>query len=331
MPTTLDQGVDDTSSMSVDDAANALLSRWTDAPKPSIDEEGATPIRRSETEREPDEDENSSEDEDLDLEDESTQEEQTNEPDAAVEASDDALVKLTVDGEEIKIPVKDLKRLYGQEASLTRKSQEVAERRKFADEEATRYVVATQRLIDKAKERFSPYAQVDWAIAAKTLGDAEYVALRQEAQAAFTEMRFFENELQGVVAETNAAREAAAMEEAKAALDVLQRDIPNFNADTYRDMAQFATSVGIPEQTFVQLTDPAALKIVHMAMSYQRAKERAASKRKAAPTSKRTMTTNRRTDTRANLAGDALKRLKQTGSRDDAVSALLERWNTADD
>lgn len=328
MTTTL-TGVDSNDGgLSRDDAAEALLSRWTDAEQPSRDDEGAKPIRRSETERNADEDENQSEsDEDLDFGDDEDQQQDDTKADAP-EASDEALVKLTVDGEEIKIPVKDLKRLYGQEASLTRKSQEVAERRKFAEDEGARYVVATQRLLDKAKARFQPYAQVDWAIAAKTLENDEYVALRQEAQAAHTDLSFLNNELETVFAETQKAREAAAKEDAKAALEVLQRDIPDFNADVYQDMAKFAATKGIPQEAFTQLTDPAALTIVHMAMSYERAKERAASKRKAAPTSKRTMTTNRRTDVRAgNREGDAMKRLRQTGSRDSAVAALMERWS----
>jgi hypothetical protein len=188
--------------------------------------------------------------------------------------------------------------------------------------------VATQRLLDKAQERFKPYAQVDWAIAAKTLENDEYVALRQEAQAAYTDVQFLSHDLDTVFAETQAQREAQAAEEAKAALEVLQRDIPNFNADTYRDMATFAASKGIPQEAFAQLTDPAALTIIHMAMSYARAKERAASKRKTAPTSKRTMTTTRRTDTRAgNKEGEAMKALRKSGSRDSAVAAFMERWS----
>lgn len=329
MPTT-PEGVENEGALSRDEAANALLSRWTDADPAIRNDEGAKPIRRSETERHPaDADENQSDDEELDFGDEDeTVEKDQDEGDAPVEASDDALVKLTVDGEEVKIPVKDLKRLYGQEASLTRKSQEVAENRRRAEEDGARFMVATNRLLDKAKERFQPYAQVDWAIAAKTLDNDEYVALRQEATAAYTDLQFLNNELDGVFSEVTASREAAALEEAKAALEILQRDIPKFDANVYQDMTKFAAANGIPPEAFGQLTDPAALKMVHMAMSYERAKERAASKRTAAPTSKRTMKTTRRSDASAgNREGEAMKRLKQTGSRDAAVAALMERWS----
>jgi hypothetical protein len=309
-----------------DDAANALLSRWTDADPAIRDDEGAKPIRRSETERTPDA-ENESEDDDLDLDEEDHENDNDNEGDDPVEVADEALVKITVDGEDVTIPVKDLKRLYGQEASLTRKSQEVAENRRRVEENGARYVVATERLLNKAKERFEPYAQVDWAIAAKTLSNEDYVSLRQEATAAFTDLKFLNTELDTVFSEVTANRDAAALEDAKSALEVLQRDIPKFDLSVYQDMTKFAAAKGIPEQQFSQLTDPSALKMVHMAMSYERAKERAASKRSAAPTSKRTMKTTRRTDSRAgNREGDAMQRFKKSGSRDAAVAALMERW-----
>lgn len=321
--TTTPMGVESDGSLSRDEAANALLSRWTDA-DPAIQDrdEGAKPIRRSETERAPDKDENQSDDEELDFGDE----------DAPVEASPDALVTLTVDGEEIKIPVKDLTRLYGQEASLTRKSQEVAERRKFAEDEGARYVVATQRLLTKAQERFQPYAQVDWAIAAKTLDNDEYIALRTEAQAAHADLQFLNSELDGVFTETKRTRETQNLEDAKAALEVLQRDIPNFTAEVYQDMTAYAVTQGLPEDAVHQLTDPTALKLIHKAMAYDRAKERAASKRKAAPTSKRTMTTTRRSEQReGNRDGAAMTALRKTGSRDDAVAAMMERWSDTGD
>src|SRR5574337_877989 len=49
---------------------------------------------------------------------------------AKKDAGDDVIVKIKVGDKEHEVPVKDLKRLYGQEASLTRKSQEVAAQRK---------------------------------------------------------------------------------------------------------------------------------------------------------------------------------------------------------
>jgi hypothetical protein len=332
--TTTREGVDTDADLSTDEAANALLSRWTDAEQPSRDDEGAKPPRRDETTRKRDEDENQSEsDEDLDFGDEDQQDDDDNdEGDAPVEASDDAVVKLTVDGEDIQIPVKDLKRLYGQEASLTRKSQEVAQKRQLAEDEGARYVVATQRLLDRANERFKPYSTIDWTIAAKTLDTEEYTALRNEATAAFGDVRFLNEELGQVFNEQKDARTKQLAEEAKAAVEVLQRDIPDFNADTYQAIANHAISLGLPQEAVYQLTDPIALKIIYESMTYRRAKERAATKRKTQPTSKRTMQSNRRPSGRVgDKAGEELKKLRQTGSRDDAVKAFMAGWETDGD
>jgi hypothetical protein len=68
-------------------------------------------------------------------------------------ADDGAYVKLKVDGEEKEVPVKDLTRLYGQEAALTRKSQEVAEQRKQAEAESQKHVSALQVLLTRAQEK----------------------------------------------------------------------------------------------------------------------------------------------------------------------------------
>jgi hypothetical protein len=333
MTTTPDfEGVEPEGSLSRDEAANALLSRWTDADQPSRDEEGAKPIRRSETERTPDED-NPSEDDDLDLGDDEEQDDTDDKADVPVEATDDAVVKLTVDGEEISVAVKDLKRLYGQEASLTRKSQEVAEKRQFAEAEGARFVVATQHMLERANKRFEPYANIDWGIAAKTLENDEYVALRQEATAAYQDVRFLNEELENVFKQTEEARQATAAKEAEAAIEVLSKDIPGFDAEVYTSMVSYAVAQGIPEEAAHQLTDPTALKLIHKAMAYDRAKERAATKRKAAPTSKRTMTsTSRNPQGRVgSKANDALQKLAKTGSRDDAVAALMERWSSNSD
>src|SRR5262245_54818629 len=59
-------------------------------------------------------------------------------------------VKITVDDEEHEVPVKDLKRLFGQEKSLTQKSQQVAERRKQVDADGARYLAQTQVLLERA-------------------------------------------------------------------------------------------------------------------------------------------------------------------------------------
>lgn len=328
------EGVETESALSVDDAAAALLKQTTDARQLSENDEGAKPPQRSETERNTAEDTHESDDDDLILEDEEDDgNEGDDEGDGPVEAPENAIVKLKVDGEEIAVPVKNLARLYGQEASLTRKSQEVAQQRKQVDTELERYTVATGRLLEKATERFKPYADIDWALAAKTLDNEEYAALRSEAKAAFVDVQFLNQELGSVAEQAKKDREAQLEQDATKAIEVLTGDngIPNFNDEIYKQMGDHFVSRGGSLEQYAQVVDPVALIILHDAMKYHQAKERAATKRKAAPTSKRTMKSSKRSNnaTVGNKAGDALDKLRTSGGRDDAVAVLLERAREA--
>ena len=125
---------------SVDQTAEAILASWEDADESQPSEEGeleATEDSTSEEETEVDETEEE-EDEETKEEDETeedpddsqdTEEDAESEPEE-IDLSDDTLVELQVDGETKQASLKDLKRLYGQEASLTRKSQETASQKK---------------------------------------------------------------------------------------------------------------------------------------------------------------------------------------------------------
>lgn len=346
--TTLNTGVNE--SLSTDEATEALLGRWTDAEKPSVKDKGAASdegdeITPDETEDEYESDESAEtgEDEDVDTDQDEADADADDEQDAnegedeeAPEAaSDDAVVSIMVNGESQTVTVKDLKRLYGQEAALTRKSQEVAEAKRKIEQDGARYMVASQKLLERAQERFAPYAKIDWMVAQKRLSDDEFSALRQEALAAHQEVQFLENEAEGVLAEVQQAQTAANAEAARETVRVLERDIPGWNREVYDNVRQFAVDSGMDANTVNQIIDPTAIKIMHMAMKYSRMKTAAAPKKKAvAAAPKRAMKPSGKT---AALIGSkkteaaSLARLKQSGSKDDAVNALMERWSSSDD
>src|SRR3546814_256559 len=68
---------------------------------------------------------------------------------------DDAVVKVVVDGEETEVTVGSLKRLAGQEAALTRKSQEV-------EVVGGRAALMIQGAIEVVLEELAPYKDIDW-------------------------------------------------------------------------------------------------------------------------------------------------------------------------
>ena len=174
----------------IDSASEALLARWEDAEKPSEQEtDVATEPADEETEQldqEAEEDEADLEDEEADEDPEEEEEAEETEEDEEEEITldDDTLVEIMVDGEAQQASIAQLKRLYGQEASLTRKSQDVAKQRKQAEEAIGKTNVVLQRMLEKAEERYKPYSEVDMLVASKSMTTEDFAQLRKEAQTA---------------------------------------------------------------------------------------------------------------------------------------------------
>lgn len=335
---TTHSGVND--SLSIDEATTALLGRWEDAEKPSDTDEGEPSkdaddgdedvtdldlVGEIESEDETDEGEDASdEDQSTDAEDEDAE---------ALEATDDHKVSVTVDGETKTVTVKELKRLFGQEASLTRKSQEVASTRKAVDAEGERYMLASQALISRAEERFRPFEKIDWMVAQQKLSTDEFVALREEAKEAHQELTFLRAETDDVLTNLRQERQTALAEAAKETIAVLERDIPGWNKEVYDNVRSFATKTGMDAEVVSQIVDPAALKMMHMAMRYAALKEKAATKKptKATTAPKRVVKPSGRSPSatlgKVDKGADALARLSKSGSRDDAAAAFLARWS----
>jgi hypothetical protein len=330
--TTPTEGVNEPAS--INDAAELFLSRWADAEEPSDTDKGVTPDPEEDDATVQDEGDDTS-DEDLDLEEDDSDTDQSDENSDAEgeEATDDHKVKLTVDGEEKTVTVKELKRLYGQEASLTRKSQEVAEARKAAAADAERYMLASQKLIEKAQARFQPFEKIDWMVAQQKLTPDEFAALRSEALEAHQDLQFLQNETGELLTNLAKEREAQYLEKAKEAVKVLERDIPNWSKETYEQVCTYATENGFKEAADV--VDPAVIKFIHKAMRFDALKAKAAQKKTQAKTApKRVVKPANSNSTKLGQnekPNDALKKLAQTGSRDDAAAAFLERWTDSSD
>lgn len=191
MSNVLDQTSDTKQALQNEDVPDAILARWEDADEnqPSEDGEGTADQQVEEIEEttdevdltEADEADQDEEDEETELEEDETetedQEEEDDEDDEDTVqlAQDDDIVEITVNGEVVQHSVAQLKRLAGQEASLTRKSQETASKRKEAEDAISKNHAVFQTLLAKAEERHKPYANVDMLLASKTM-DAEDLA-----------------------------------------------------------------------------------------------------------------------------------------------------------
>ena len=325
--------------LTIEDATDALLAKWSedpDAKKPSeeVQPDDDDTEEDSSTEDATDEDAEGLSEDDAEEDEQESEEEETEDSDKPRRSlDDDAVVKIKVDGEEIEAKVKDLKRLYGQEAALTKKSQAVSTKLKEVEETGATYVAALGSLLERAKERAEPYARIDWLVASKNLTDEELVALRSEAQKAYDDVNFFNQELGAFMNQAQTYRQNMLMEQAKQTVEVLKKDIPGWNTKVYDDIRNFAIENGMDRNVINNLVDPVAIKMLHSAMLYNKGKSAATSKINKSP--KKLVKSTTSSEVTKRVIGnkgkdDATNRLRRSGSIDDATDAFLARWAAED-
>ena len=301
--------------VSESDGVSAFLSSFDDEPKkkaPSETDEGA-PQTQPET-AEPEETEQG-------------------EPEAPEDDDPDNYeVEIKVGEETKKATLRELKRLYGQEAALTQKSQRVAEAVRQAEETLQRNTTATKSLLERAEERFKPYSELDtaaWVYLAQNMSGPEYQALREAANAAKADVDFLKTELDGHMRAQAEASQKAGREAAAACIAELQdpvKGIKDFGKPLYDEMMSFAREHGVPEM--VQVTSPGAIRLLHMAMQY--AKSQKAAKQvedkvqQAVAKPARTLRPGSAQQKSGNALKDAVSRLRSNGGDlDSARDAFL--------
>lgn len=341
MPIEQDGTIAENKELTVDDGAEAILKMWEVKP----DEDAVEPSEESEDTEEQDTDEEAESDEDApepseDDEDETDEEtdEETEEPDEnesdekpkkALE--DDAVVKVKVGEEELDVAVKDLKRLYGQEAALTKKSQAVAAKTKEVEETGAKYVASLAGLLDRARQRAEPFTKVDFLVATKELSTDELTALRSEAQRHFDDVRFLEQEIDRFMGEVQQQRQSSLMEQAKECVATLKRDIPEWNEALYDNLRSFAVSQGMDKDVVNNLVDPTAFKVLHQAYLYNKGQKAVTVKKVKTP--KKIIKSTTAPSVTKEVVGKkdvnkALERVRRTGSVDDAAAAFMAKWQS---
>ena len=247
--------------------------------------------------------------------------------------ADDAEVEITVDGETHRASVADLKRLYGQEASLTRKSQAVSQQRKQAEDAMQRSDALLQAMLSRAEERFKPYSEVDMLLASKTMDAEDFAALRKEAQAASEDVRFLREEADSYYGELQQQHQAAQKQAATEAVKVLQEAIPDWSNETYADIRSYAVAQGLPEEQVNVIVDPAVIQIMNKARLFDQGKRVATVKKKAATQKKVLRSKKSPPDAAVRRRADIDKQreaLRHNRGTDleDIASVLMSRWET---
>lgn len=319
-----------------DDAAAAFLSKWSEedpvtaSEAPEEDEPSDTAKEQEEdTEAEepgePEEDSETDHPEDDPEDTEEDDEEKSEEPKKGLD--DEAIVKIKVNDEEIDVSVKDLKRLYGQEAALTRKSQEVAAKRKEAEASAMKATATLEKMYQKAQAKWEPYSKIDYLVAQKQLDNDAFAALRSEAQAAYEDFRFISEEADAYVQQTQAQQQQTLQEAAKESVKVLREAIPDWSPKLYDQIREYAITTGMDAQVINNLVDPVALQLIHKARLFDESKKIVTKKKVVQQKTvlKPTVTTSGR-DVRSDGPAKSRAKLQASGSVDDAANLFLSRW-----
>lgn len=332
----------------LEDATAAFLARHEDAEKLSEtgeDDKKKKPDAQA-SEEKPDTKEDKTKPEDADESQDaegdgeaSEETEETEEDKAPTVADDEAVVKVKVGDEEHDIPVKDLKRLFGQEKALTQKSQEVAETRKKVDAEAARNLAALNVLVERVKQKTEPYKKIDWLVASKQLNAEELTALREQAQAAFDEEKFLTADLDGFMKQVNEAQQQQLAVTARETVKTLGNadsplHIEGWNEKTYNDLRAFGTEMGLPPEIINNLVEAPALKIMHMAMMFKQGASKVVTQKVNKSPKKIVKKSASPPQALSNVKASKVKKadeaLKKDGNIDNAAAAFLARFESDD-
>jgi len=333
------------------DAADAILDRWADGEDLSADNEELEATDEPSNEETEEDTSDTQDDEEQDYEeveetDEDPDNDDTEDPDepeteeeddeTEVLLSDDTMVEISVDGEVKQASLKDLKRLHGQEASLTRKSQEVAAKRKEAEDALGKAHISYQKLLERAEARMKPYAEVDMLVASRQMSTEDFAAFRRESQEAEKDLKFLQEESNAFYKDAQAQQQKQVQEAATECIKVLRNDLPDWGDELYNDIRNYAVSQGLPQEQVDQYVDPQVIKILNKARLYDQTKATAETKKAKAKVIKTKQSKGRvlkakkspstRSDDQRAKQQKARERLRSSTDMDDVTDALMARW-----
>lgn len=313
----------------LDDAINAFMNSEPDDDDLSDDDDNEPTTEADEEEAEAEEeDEDAGEDEeesdDDPEEDEGGDEEDEGKPSGKV-ADEDAEVVVTVDGQDHRVSVKELKRLYGQEASLTQKSQAIAAQRRIVEAQGMFTAQILQQRFTKAKAEADKYKDVDLFRASRELDPDEFDALRAAKENAESEVAALEREGREFLHKTQELRGQMLREQAQNAIKEITKAIPDWNDELYGKIRTYAVAQGMEPELVNEIVDPAAILMIHKAMRYdevQSAKGKVTKKVSKAP-KKAVSKGDKATDNTTSKLKAKRRTAIESGDVDDVAEAFM--------
>ncbi len=307
----------------LDDAVEAFMKAPQDVEELSDDDVADEQEALEADEYEEDvEDDEEDEDPGLEADDDDEEAEDNEEP---LVADDAAEAIVTVDGKEHRVSVADLKRLYGQEASLTTKSQALADQRRIVEAQGVHVAQILQRQYEAAQKEAEKYKDVDLFRASRELDPDDFDALRAAKENADNHLAALQREGQEFLQRSQETRQTLLREQAKESLKEITKAIPEWSDELYGQIRTYAVSQGMDVEDANSVIEPAAIVMMHKAMKYdevQSAKPRVKKKVTKAP-KKVVRKGDSKTDTKASKLKAKRKMVMDTGGDVDAVADLF--------
>lgn len=307
---------------SEDDAADAFLRAQPDYVDPDEEErKKKPPVEDTDGDEDEAEVEETEADEGSDEEAEGDEEEV-----ASVDADDEANVKVLVDGKELAVKVKDLKRLYGQEASLTQRSQSLAQAAKTVENSSMFIAKILDQRLQVSRAKVAKYADVDLFKANRELSPEDFDAIREAKKDADAELLALESDAATFVQNAHTHRRELLRDRAKTALVEISKSIPDWNDELYGKIRTYAISQGFDRDAVNDIVDPGAIIMMHKAMRFDAAKAKTSENvtKKVIKTSK---TIAKKSESGGDYNASKLKSVNRTarvsGDIDDIVDAYL--------
>ncbi|WP_424133841.1 hypothetical protein [Roseomonas chloroacetimidivorans] len=311
-------------------AEQAFLDRWQDAEEPSTPDD--TGERGSDEEDTASDEHESGDttDENDEVHEDAEEAEQAETKSERRIAADDDEVEVKVGDETLKLSVKDLKRLHGQEYALNKKSEAVADLRKFNESKAAFLDKKLDAGLERAEKRWKEYEGIDLNLAAADLAtgrlsEAQYQALKAEMVERWDDLqaaRKERSEFRNAVEAERTRDEQERFERVKAQIIAKHPNVDELAPKLQR----YVTEQGLTQAEIRQFFHPALFDLMNKARLYDEAQARKPEIKKVVAEPKKVLKPQTSsTNQRSTKADDAMRDLRRSGSTDDAVKALMAR------
>lgn len=254
------------------------------------------------------------------------------------EEPQEQLYTVKVDGEEIEVSLDEALQGYQRQQAFTKRSMEIAEQRKAAEQEAAQAKQArdyyAQQLDVLAQQIQQTIPQEpDWVALAKEVTAEEYNAIRAEYDNRQANLAKVEQERQAVAQQQAAEQEKMLHEHLRAQRSDMLNRIPQWKDDDVRnkerlEVVEYARNIGFSEQEVAQATDARAVELLYKAMQWdnlQRKKPNAKKRTRQAPKMAKAGQPRTKKQVASRSRQNAMSRLNKERSVDAAVSYLMGR------